>query len=161
MRHAHALALTIVLAAPLGAQAARTVSPGMTKTQVVTALGEPATLRTVGQDTYMFYLNTCGKRCGMNDLVVLHADTVVDAIFRAPNRHYTGKSSSPTAIPPAVAARQKPSASGEPMQVRPDSAAPPRQMRPGPPNDTRPSIPLKAPVIPAGPPATKKRPIDP
>lgn len=163
MRHVHALAVAIVLAAPLGAQAIRTVSPGMTRAQVVAALGEPATLRTVSEDTYMFYVNNCGKKCGMNDLVVLHADTVVDAIFRAPNRRYTGKSSSPAAIPPAVAARQKPSVPGEPLQVRPDSAAPTRRrMQPGPPNDTRPSIPVRPQILPDAPkPATKKRPIDP
>lgn len=151
MRHVHALAVAIVLAAPLGAQATKTISPGMTRTQVVAALGEPATLRTVSEDTYMFYLNTCGKKCGMNDLVVLHGDTVVDAIFRAPDRHYTGKSSSPAAISHAVAARQKPSGAGAPVR-----------MKPGPPNDTRPSIPLKPQLMPAAPtPAPKRRPIDP
>jgi hypothetical protein len=151
MRHVHALAAAIILAAPLGAQAPKTVSPGMTKAQVVTALGEPATLRTVGEDTYMFYLNKCGKKCGMNDLVVLHADTVVDAIFRAPDRKYTGKSSSPVAIPRSVAAKQKPSAAGAPLK-----------MKPGPPNDTRPSIPVKPPIVPAdSKSASKTRPIDP
>ena len=138
MRHVHVLAAALVLASPLGAQAKpHTVSPGMTKAQVVTALGEPATSRTVSEETYMFYLNACGKKCGMNDLVVLHADTVVDAIFRSPDRHYTGKSSSPAAIPQKVAAKQKPSAAGEPMKIKP-----------GPPNDTRPSIPNKPATLP-------------
>ena len=80
---------------PMRAQtAAHTISPGMTKAQVIAVLGEPATARTVGEDSYLFYSNACGKRCGMNDLVVLHADSVADAIFRSPDRHYTGKSSS-------------------------------------------------------------------
>ena len=150
MRHAHAFAAIILFAAPLGAQTVKgTVSPGMTRAQVVAALGEPATARTVSEESYMFYLNACGRKCGMNDLVVLHADTVVDAIFRAPNRHYTGKSSSPAAIPQSVAAKQKPSAAGVPMK-----------MKPGPANDTRPSIPVRPQTVPAAT-NTKQRPIDP
>ena len=132
------LVITLMLvAAPLCAQqGARTIAPGMTKAQVVAALGQPATLRTVSEFTYMFYQNSCGRRCGMNDLVILHGDSVSDAIFRSPNRHYTGTSSSPTAIPPAVARKQKPSAAGQPMK-----------MKPAPANDTRPSIPVSPPKV--------------
>lgn len=130
----------VVATSPLAAQqATRTVSPGMSKAQVVAALGEPATLRTASEFTYMFYRNACGKRCGMNDLVVLQRDSVVDAIFRAPERRYTGTSSSPVAIPPAVAARQKPSTAGQPLTT--DSVRRAPTMRPGPANDIRPSIP--------------------
>jgi len=137
--------------APLVAQNARTVSPGMTKAQVISALGQPATSRTVGEDTYLFYVNACGKRCGMNDLVILHADSVSDAIFRSPDRHYTGKSSSPTAIPPRVAAHQKPE-STEPMKVPSDnSTKTPKRMKPAPANDIRPSIPVKPATIPPAP----------
>lgn len=148
------LMLALVLASsPLVAQTAtRTVSPGMSKAQVVAALGEPATSRTASDFTYMFYLNACGKRCGMNDLVVLQRDSVVDAIFRAPNRRYTGTSSSPAAISPAAAAKMKPTAAGQPMSTDPVSRPP--AMRPGPPNDTRPSIPFNdgtASVAPARP----------
>ena len=134
---------------PLLAQSAgHTISPGMKRAQVVAVLGEPATARTVGDDTYLFYVNACGRKCGMNDLVVLHADSVADAIFRSPSRHYSGKSSSPTAIPPRSAARAKPDAASEPMRTRPDSSVTrPVRMKPGPPNDTRPSIPLDRPVI--------------
>jgi hypothetical protein len=135
MRHSLAFAL-LLIAAPLAAQqAVRTIAPGMTKTQVVTALGQPATARTVSDYTYLFYTNTCGKRCGMNDLVVLHGDSVVDAIFRSPNRHYSGTSSSPAPISPEVARRQAPSPSR------------PVQMKPAPANDTRPSIPLNPPAV--------------
>ena len=148
MRHPLVLAL-MCFSAPLLAQSmSHTVSPGMKKAQVIAALGEPATARTVGDDTYLFYTNTCGRKCGMNDLVVLHADSVADAIFRSPSRHYTGKSSSPNAIAPKSAARAKPAAAGEPMRTKPDSSPKrPVRMKPGPPSDTRPSIPLDRPTI--------------
>ena len=159
MRHPLVLALMLSSSPLLAQTAAHTISPGMTKAQVTAALGEPATARTVGEDSYLFYTNACGKRCGMNDLVVLHADSVADAIFRSPDRHYTGKSSSPTSIPPRVAARAKPAAAGEPMKVKSDSGAKrPTRMKPGPPNDTRPSIPVNPPVVkpaPATKPASK------
>ena len=139
----------MLYSAPLFAQAAaHTISPGMSKAQVVAALGQPATSRTVGEDTYLFYINACGRKCGMNDLVVLHADSVADAIFRSPGRHYTGTSSSPTAIPGSVAARSKPSAAGQPVKMPVDAGTkPPPRMKPGPPSDTRPSIPLNPPVV--------------
>ena len=137
------------LSAPLLAQpAAHTISPGMKRAQVVASLGEPATARTVGDDTYLFYTNACGRKCGMNDLVILHADSVTDAIFRSPGRHYTGKSSSPNAIAPRSAAKARPAAAGEPMTIKPDSTPrKPARMKPGPPSDTRPSIPLDRPMI--------------
>ena len=147
MRHPIVLAVLLVPASLYAQQGTHTVSPGMTKAQVITVLGEPATLRTVGDDAYLFYRNACGKRCGMNDLVVLHADTVVDAIFRAPSRHYTGKSSSPAAIPPHIAAKMKPGTAGEPLKVAPPASGPPRRMTPPPANDTRPSIPLNPPAV--------------
>ncbi len=182
MRHTM-LAVLIVLPAALGAQSSHTVSPGMTRAQVISALGQPATLRSVSEFTYLFYTNACGKRCGMNDLVVLRADSVVDAIFRSPSRHYTGTSSSPTAISPE-AAREKTGATAAPMKMtekpkaavaKPAAAAtktipattPPSRMTPGKANDTKPSIPLHPPTVqpapgtkaatPAAPqPATKK-----
>ncbi|MEO8337320.1 MAG: outer membrane protein assembly factor BamE [bacterium] len=136
MRHSLAFALVLV-SAPLAAQqTARTITPGMTKTQVVTTLGQPATARTVSDYTYMFYSNSCGKRCGMNDLVVLHGDSVVDAILRSPNRRYSGTSSSPAPISPQAARTQAPSNPSKPVQ-----------MKPGPANDTRPSIPLDPPAV--------------
>ena len=147
MRRSLVLAFMLYPASLVAQQAANTVTPGMTKAQVVAALGEPATLRAVSDFTYLFYLNACGKQCGMNDLVILHADSVVDAIFRSPGRHYTGKSSSPAAIPPKVAARQKPAGAGTPLKTPSDAAAPARQMKPGEPNDTRPSIPVTPPVV--------------
>ena len=148
MRGPFVLALMLYSAPLLAQAAAHTISPGMSKAQVVAALGQPATARTVGEDTYLFYINACGRKCGMNDLVVLHADSVADAIFRSPGRHYTGTSSSPTAIPGSVAARAKPSKGGQPMKMPADAGAtPPPRMKPGPPNDTRPSIPVNPPMV--------------
>jgi hypothetical protein len=46
------------------------------------------------------YSNKCGKKCGMQDIVILDHDVVVDAVFRSPDRHYTGTSSSPDATAP-------------------------------------------------------------
>ena len=141
----------VLYGVPLMAQKARTVSPGMNKTQVIAALGQPATARTVGADTYLFYVNSCGRKCGMNDLVILHADSVTDAIFRSPDRHYTGKSSSPMAISPRAASHENP-VSSEPMKVRPDSSPKaPKRMKPSPANDIRPSIPVKPAVLPPAP----------
>ena len=127
------LTLAIAPVALEAQQSARTISPGMTRAQVVSALGQPLTLRESDGYTYIFYRNQCTRACGMNDLVVLHADSVVDAIFRSSERHYTGTSSSPAPIPARVAARSKSPA------VRP--------MKPAPPNDARPSIPVNPPKL--------------
>jgi hypothetical protein len=105
MRHLIVFAL---LASPalLSAQTG-TVSPGMSHAQVVAALGEPVTSRTKDEYTYLFYQNACGRECGMNDLVTLLRDSVVDAIFRSPDRHYTGTSSSPTEATPVRVAKRR------------------------------------------------------
>lgn len=133
------LASSITAIAPLHAQRATpTVSPGMSRAQVVSALGQPLAMREADGYAYLFYRNHCTRTCGMNDLVVLHRDSVVDAIFRSPARRYAGTSSSPVAIPARVAARGNPGASEAPRPVR---------MQPGPPNDVRPSIPLNPPQL--------------
>ena len=120
----------------LSAQRAGTVSPGMSRAKVVAALGAPTTERTVSEFRYLFYQNSCGRACGMNDLVILRNDSVVDAIFRSPNRHYTGTSSSPAPISPEVARKQAPTSGSKPVQ-----------MKPAPANDTRPSIPVNPPAV--------------
>ena len=102
------LALLGALAAPAAAQAPKSIDPGMSQAQVVERLGEPNALRTAGTFTYLFYKNGCVKECGMDDLVLLENDAVVDAIFRSPERAYSGKSSSPRAIPADVAVRGRP-----------------------------------------------------
>jgi outer membrane protein assembly factor BamE (lipoprotein component of BamABCDE complex) len=74
-----------------------TIDPGMTRAQVMEKLGKPATVRNYQGSTYLMYSNKCGKTCGMQDIVILDHDVVVDAVFRSPNRHYSGTSSSPEA----------------------------------------------------------------
>ena len=139
-------------AAVLSAQTARTISPGMSRAKVVAALGAPSTERTVADFRYLFYRNSCGKACGMNDLVILRNDAVVDAIFRSPSRHYTGTSSSPAPISAQDAADRAPSAGAtkSPGTIR---MKPPAEA-----NDARPSIPKNPPTISPAPspkPATK------
>jgi hypothetical protein len=144
----------LALSLPLGAQsAAKIVTPGMSRAKVLAVLGQPATERSVAEFTYMFYQNSCAKRCGMNDLVVLRADSVVDAIFRSPTRQYAGTSSSPAPISSQQAGRAadgtKPAATTSPAaRMKPPAEA----------NDARPSIPVNRPTLtPASPtpPATR------
>ncbi|MEO6210258.1 MAG: hypothetical protein ABIQ10_09060 [Gemmatimonadaceae bacterium] len=105
--HRWLLALSfVVLSVPGQAQGGSatattgTIDPGMTRAQVIAALGKPATIRNFQGSTYLMYSNSCGKKCGMQDIVILDHDVVVDAMFRSPNRHYTGTSSSPDATKP-------------------------------------------------------------
>ena len=156
MRRFIAFVLLCLPAALPSQQSDHTVSPGMSRAQVVAALGAPATQRSASEFTYMFYPNACGRACGMNDLVILKHDSVTDAIFRSPNRHYTGTSSSPEERPPEVAPRAARHTS-TPMTMRKDDAAAakhatptpakpvaPTQMKPpAKANDATPSIPTK------------------
>ena len=139
----------LVYAAVAGAQATGTVSPGMSRAKVVAALGAPTTERTVAEFRYLFYKNSCGKECGMNDLVVLKNDAVVDAIFRSSSRRYTGKSSSPTSISAKDAADRAPSAGAAKSTSGTVRMKPPAEA-----NDVRPSIPKNPPTI--GPAPTPK-----
>lgn len=155
--------LLLGLPVSLAAQAARhSISPGMSRAQVEASLGAPLTMRTAKEYSYLFYHNECGRSCGIHDVVILRRDSVVDAIFRSPARHYTGKSSSPAPISRREAAHreaprsmQKPRASapepkGIDLQHRTPSIGPvgapisaPRE-----PNDVRPSIPSGPPLRP-------------
>ncbi len=104
MRYLNSVVLLATLAAPpLFAQAAATIDPGMTQAQVIERLGKPLSSRSYGSFTYMLFQNGCERKCGMNDLVVLDSDKVVDAIFRAKTRKYSGTSSSPQMISAATA----------------------------------------------------------
>lgn len=107
------------------AQAPKSIDAGMSQAQVVQRLGDPTLSRSSGDFTYLFYKNGCIRSCGMDDVVILRKDSVVDAMFRSPERAYTGKSSSPRAISAEVASRTRPGArdaaasaavqAGEPM----------------------------------------------
>jgi hypothetical protein len=136
MRHFLAFALLCAPVACLSQEKEKTISPGMSEAQVVKALGQPATIRKNGDRTFLFYANSCGKNCGMNDLVILRNDGVVDAIFRSPSRHYTGTSSSPAPVTAKEAA--KPRTSSAPVRMKP----------PEKPTDASPSIPTSPPHIP-------------
>jgi hypothetical protein len=94
------LALSFVAVTAHAQSGAATIDPGMTRAQVIERLGKPATIRTYQGSTYLMYSNKCGKKCGMQDLVILEHDSVVDAVLRSPDRHYTGTSSSPVATAP-------------------------------------------------------------
>ena len=90
------LLLAMIAATPAVAQVATVqIDPGMTRAQVIERLGRPATERSSNGFTYLFFINGCERTCGMNDLVTLRGDSVVDAIFRAPQRSYSGRSTSP------------------------------------------------------------------
>ena len=105
----------LVLASPLLAQVAPVrIDPGMTRAQVIELLGRPATERSSNGFTYLFFINGCERTCGMNDLVTLRGDSVTDAIFRAPHRQYSGRSSSPAQTRAARSGRGS-------LTVRPDS----------------------------------------
>src|SRR5437016_2486057 len=98
--------LLLALSRAAGAQAAvATIDSAMTQQQVIERLGTPISVRTFGTSTFLLYKNGCEKTCGMNDVVILEADKVIDAIFRSPARRYTGKSSSPKMIPVSEARR--------------------------------------------------------
>jgi hypothetical protein len=124
----------------------------MSRAKVVAALGAPSTERTVAEFRYLFYRNSCGRACGMNDLVILRNDAVVDAIFRSPSRHYAGTSSSPAPVSAKDAADRTPSSgstkSSGTIRMKPPAEA----------NDARPSIPKNPPTVgpaPSSKPATK------
>jgi hypothetical protein len=93
-------ALSLSLAMPLGAQSEPTIDPGMSRADVIERLGKPLNERKTGNSWFMFYRTGCERTCGMNDLVILEDDKVVDAIFRSPSRHYSAESSSPTGVKP-------------------------------------------------------------
>lgn len=92
-----AVAALAIGAAPASAQTVA-IDPGMTREEVEALLGKPVGVRSSGTHVYLFYRNGCEVRCGMQDLVILENDAVVDAIFRAPNRTFSGASSSPTGV---------------------------------------------------------------
>jgi hypothetical protein len=141
-RAALVFALLCAIAAPSGAQAPKSIDPGMSEAKVVEHIGQPDASRVAGDFKYLFYHNGCIKQCGMDDVVILQKDSVVDAVFRSAERSYTGKSSSPRSIPADVAARTRPGArdvtsgavvqAGEPRtdssashDTKPDSTAKP------------------------------------
>ena len=89
------VAMFVVPGAAVAQVASGSIDPGMSRAQVVERLGSPGWERTINGFTYLLYENGCERTCGMSDLVTLQGDSVVDAIFRAASRRYSGESSSP------------------------------------------------------------------
>lgn len=103
--------LGVVATLPAHAQTG-SIDPGMSKAEVIERLGKPVGERQSGQYSYLFYRNGCEIKCGMQDLVILQDDMVIDAIFRSPNRTFTGASSSPMGVTPEAGGAKR-AASGE------------------------------------------------
>jgi hypothetical protein len=119
-------ALSFVAAAAHAQTGAGTIDPGMTRAQVIERLGKPATVRTYQGSTYLMYSNKCGKKCGMQDIVILDHDVVVDAVFRSPDRHFTGTSSSPDATAPNSRSQRN-----QPLAVPPAQPTAAERVTPG------------------------------
>lgn len=80
---------------------AATITPGMTRDEVMTQLGRPRGETHTGSFTYLFYDNGCAVKCGMDDVVVFENNAVTDAIFRSPNRTFTGARAPAQTLAPA------------------------------------------------------------
>jgi hypothetical protein len=124
--HRWLLALSFVAVTAHAQTGAGTIDPGMTRAQVIERLGKPATVRTYQGSTYLMYSNKCGKKCGMQDIVILDHDVVVDAVFRSPDRHYTGTSSSPDATAPNSRSQRN-----QPLDVPPAQPTAAERVAPG------------------------------
>lgn len=113
-------------AAPAAAQDTTTaIRPGMTEADVRTRWGEPLAVRRVNDWTYLFYTN--GQRhYGYDDVVMLQGGQVMDAVLRAPEHVYLGRSSSPPdRLPEFSPPRQSPP-SGAPGAVTGVRVTPPQ-----------------------------------
>lgn len=99
------IVLGVVAALPAHAQAS--IDPGMSRAEVIERLGKPVGESSTGQYRYLFYQNGCEVKCGMQDLVILQDDMVVDAIFRSSKRTFTGMSSSPNGITPEAGGNRR------------------------------------------------------
>jgi hypothetical protein len=137
MRNASWIALLVVaVAGSAGAQAA-SIDPGMTREQVVARLGKPISEHSSGASTYLYYSNGDEKKYGMHDMVAIENGKVVDAVFRSSARKYSGRSSSPAAVPAEVAIAKghggrapRKSAPVETKPLPPVKAAPPSKAPP-------------------------------
>ena len=107
-----------------------TVGPGFTERQVRRVLGDPVYTSAYGEHTFYFYDNFREKQAGFLDFVIFRNGRVVDAVFRHPDHHYAGNSSSPRGVTP------RPTPGGERLSVPP---APPPDTTPTPPPDEEPS----------------------
>jgi hypothetical protein len=72
-----------------------TVTPGMTRDEVIGVWGPPVTERALGAWTYLYFRNGCEASCGTFDVVFLENGAVVNAIVRGAGHTYSGTSTSP------------------------------------------------------------------
>jgi len=77
-----------------------TVSPGMSREQVIAVWGVPVAERQQGDWHFLYFRNGCEVTCGTFDVVFLQQGQVVDAVVRGPGHTYQGASSSPTGRQP-------------------------------------------------------------
>lgn len=96
-----------------------TVTPGMTREEVIAVWGPPVAERVAGSWTYLYFRNGCEASCGTFDLVFLDQGVVVDAITRGPGHTYAGVSSSPM----GRAAAPTPPSGGMTLTVPADSTS--------------------------------------
>ena len=87
------LAVVLLAGSATTAKAQAPVRPGMTAEEVTAAWGAPTATRTRGDFTYMSYPSSCMPECGTQDVVILQAGKVVDAIARSSSHPYEGPSS--------------------------------------------------------------------
>ncbi|MEX0692595.1 MAG: outer membrane protein assembly factor BamE [Gemmatimonadales bacterium] len=72
-----------------------TITPGMTRDEVVALWGTPEVERMMGDRGYLYFRNGCEVTCGTYDVVFLEFGQVVDVIARGEGHSYAGTSSSP------------------------------------------------------------------
>jgi hypothetical protein len=143
--------LAIAVAGSARAQVA-SIDPGMSREQVIARLGKPISEHSSGDHTYLYYSNGDEKKYGMHDLVALENGKVVDAVFRASTRKFSGKSSSPAPVPvEAAIAKGHGRVPPKPAPVEKKPAPPVTKAQPPAPTKAPPPTPKKA-----EPPAAKK-----
>jgi hypothetical protein len=117
-------------AAPAAAQDTTTaIRPGMTEADVRARWGEPLAVRRVNDWTYLFYAND-RRDYGYDDVVMLQGGQVMDAVLRAPEHVYLGRSSSPPDRLPEFTRPNAPQPSDGPgavtgVRVTPPTTPPP------------------------------------
>ncbi len=96
-----------------------TVTPGMTREQVIATWGVPVTERNRDNWGYLYFRNGCEATCGTFDVVFLENGQVVDAVVRGPGHTYAGNSSSPAGRTP------EPTTGSMTLPATPPDSAPP------------------------------------
>jgi hypothetical protein len=96
-----------------------TVTPGMTRDQVIAVWGIPVAERTIEGRTFLYFRNGCEVSCGTFDVVFLENNQVVDAIVRGVGHTYAGVSSSPPERQGVMTPPQRPPGPPDTVSGRP------------------------------------------